>query len=191
MSDLIQRHSAAERSRRGSHWLGAQYSGPRYEMRPWTDVAPGASQIANWLDGESLPSSSADYNIDVLYYNHAVHLSGDRRTVVQLPERMWKQNTLVQIEDWLTDQSLAVIRARDTESASDLSHDSRRLSHDVLRRGSSATLLIVIATQAIYFLTGFRILHPAVAVLIMVIASVFYYMSVLMGREISVALVEL
>lgn len=95
-----------------------------------------------------------------------------------------KRSEEANIADWFTTKELKVVRARlAASSVKDESTDSRRLTHETLRRTSWAAFLAAAATQFIFLVTGVTILHPMAAVLVAGVAASFYGMSQLMRKE--------
>ena len=84
-------------------------------------------------------------------------------------------------ESYLTDRVMDFPRI---ELGRDAAAEPGRMTYDYLRRGSLGTLGGVLATQAVYLLTGTLIVHPLFALLLSAVAVAFYAMSKYMERDI-------
>ena len=95
-----------------------------------------------------------------------------------------------EIADWFRTEELRVVKARVHGQGVRELADSRRLSHESLRRICWGAFLAVAATQFIYFVTGVTILHPVAAILVAGVSGSFYAMARLMRRELEQVLSE-
>jgi len=82
---------------------------------------------------------------------------------------------------YLLDQAMELRSRRPTASQAT---ETGRMTYDYLRRGSLGALSGIVASQAIYVLTGTLVLNPWVAVLLAAVACTFYLMARQMEREI-------